>query len=222
MTFSVYTLSDPRTGHVRYVGFTSVSLALRLRRHLDDSNPSRRRNWIKSLRTAGVRPHIELLEEYDDSESAFDAEREWISMARHLGCDLVNMTDGGEGVLNCSAETRAKMRAAKLGTKRSEEAKRKTSESLKRIGHRPAPGVRPTFGKEFSDKMRQIALTSPNHKVPKGWNKGMRGVVKMSEETKAKHRARAAKYKGVPRSEETKAKVSEGLRRAWARRKAAP
>ncbi len=113
------------------------------------------------------------------------------------------------------------MRAAKLGTKRTEEAKRKTSETLKRIGHRPAPGVRPPCGQEFSEKMRHIALTSPNHKVPGGWNKGLRGVVKMSDETKAKHRARAEKYKGVPRSDEVRAKVSEGLRRAWARRKAA-
>ena len=214
MTFSVYTLSDPRTGYVRYVGFTSVSLALRLRRHLDDGNPSHRRNWIKSLRAAGVRPRIKLLEEYDDSESAFDAEREWISMARHLGCDLVNMTDGGEGTLGVSVETRAKMRAAKLGKKLSAEHKAKIGAASRAAGCRPPVRYGPV-SEATREKMR-AAARSPNHKIPKGWNKGMQ-LPPQSEETKAK---RAASLRGLKRTAEQRERMSDAKRAWWAARKA--
>jgi hypothetical protein len=60
-----------------------------------------------------------------------EADRKWIKTFRESGADLVNATDGGDGLCNPSVETRAKIGAARLGKPRSPEVRAKISAGLK-------------------------------------------------------------------------------------------
>ncbi len=95
----IYTLSDPRTGFVRYVGKTVRPLGRRLSAHLRDVKAQEYGHhaacWIRSLLAVGVRPVIEPLE--DSPEDIDEAERFYIAYLRFLGCDLTNSTPGGDG-----------------------------------------------------------------------------------------------------------------------------
>lgn len=151
----IYGLVDPRDGVVRYVGKATQPSA-RLRQHLrarQHKTPSG--DWVDSLICAGLLPAMVVLETVD-TPIANDAERRWIAFYREQGNDLLNLTDGGDGgsrkgrVLSpegearrlaavraanaargpVSEETRAKMRAAKLGGKHSAEHNAKIGAAL--------------------------------------------------------------------------------------------
>lgn len=93
----IYALCEPGTRTVRYIGKT-VSMRNRLRQHLLHS--SRLDNhlgcWLRSL--SGEPPNMVRLSTVTEDRSELE-ERRFISAARtSLGMDLVNGTDGGDGV----------------------------------------------------------------------------------------------------------------------------
>lgn len=101
MTTTIYLLSDPNTGRVRYVGKTVKPLSQRLSEHVSTAKtnrrPCHRNHWIASFGKA--RPLITEVEVVTGpAEDAAEAERRWIASLRADGCDLVNATAGGEGV----------------------------------------------------------------------------------------------------------------------------
>jgi group I intron endonuclease len=105
----IYALYDPRDGTLRYVG-KSKNLARRIKNHRNEKGERRKNRWFRLLISLGLEPKISVLEQV--SEAAWQ-EREcwWIKHFRENGCDLLNHTDGGEGLNGASAETRAKMSA---------------------------------------------------------------------------------------------------------------
>lgn len=119
MQYLVYTLSDPETDELRYVGMTTKPLNTRLNGHFVPSTLKKEENhrthWLRLLRAKGVKPKIELLEGCVGLEQMREAERFWIEQLRALGFRLVNTTDGGEGIpgLKMSDETRARMSEAR-------------------------------------------------------------------------------------------------------------
>jgi len=100
MKFYIYTLSDPFTKEVKYVGKSAKSLKSRLTRHISKSALSKnnyRVNWIKSILKKGQIPIIENLDEFDTDEEAYYFEQYWINQFKVWGFKLVNSTDGGKG-----------------------------------------------------------------------------------------------------------------------------
>lgn len=116
----IYALRDPRTNDIKYVGQTTRTLEKRVGEHIRHAKVYRHRtaNWIKKLAKLSLKPTIELLEEVS-LENIDERESYWITHYRELGIDLLNHTDGGEGV---------------AGFKWSEESKRKQSERKQGIG----------------------------------------------------------------------------------------
>lgn len=127
---SIYSLVDPRTNQVRYVG-KSNSPKERFREHLSDISNSRKSRWICELKNEGLLPFLEILEVVDISKWQ---EREifWIDRHTKNGIVLLNSTKGGDGFGThlertkqalsivgkgrlCAEETKAKLRAAKIG-----------------------------------------------------------------------------------------------------------
>jgi len=133
MTSFVYALKDPRTDAIRYVGITNQKLKDRLYQHTKENNRNHRCNWIKSILNIGLSPEIEMLATVDDSLRV-EAEKGWIAFFRKIGADLVNATDGGEGLLNPSKETRIKLSRAQMGNK-------------KFLGHRHSPDTKARMSK---------------------------------------------------------------------------
>jgi hypothetical protein len=113
---TIYTLSDPRTNEIRYVGKTVSPLVERLRQHISTArrlNRTHNHYWINSIGT----PIIEALEECE-WQSSQERESYWISQMKAWGFSLVNHTSGGEGALGreVSKETREKQSKSLIKT----------------------------------------------------------------------------------------------------------
>lgn len=112
--FYVYGLTDPRSGHIRYIGKVNGYPNSRRRSHIYEARNGKRHNhrlaWIRKLLKDGFQPQVIILEACCDDASLRVAERRWITQFRVMGARLVNGTDGGEGMANPSEETRQKLR----------------------------------------------------------------------------------------------------------------
>ena len=98
MQYSIYVLRCPVTNFARYVGKT-VDIKRRMANHLCPNQLSKKTHkarWLNSLILDGKKPKIEILEVVDESV-VDERERFWIAAFRASGCDLTNLTDGGEG-----------------------------------------------------------------------------------------------------------------------------
>ena len=115
--WDIYTLSDPRTEQVRYVGVTFRGKR-RFNEHLSRSvmgGKTHRDAWIRSLIALGLRPVYQVIER-GQGQGWQDAERRWIAAYRQSS-DLANHTDGGDGAPGYvpTAEWRAMRSAARKG-----------------------------------------------------------------------------------------------------------
>lgn len=115
--WEIYTLSDPRTHEVRYVGVTFRGKK-RYNEHISRAmtgGKTHRDCWIRSLITAGMRPLYRVVET-GSGDGWQDAERVWIAKYRQSE-RLVNHTDGGDGTpgLPISPEMRRKLSEARRG-----------------------------------------------------------------------------------------------------------
>lgn len=82
------------------------------------------------LSTFGHAVEVRIVAEHLSESEAFASESRLIKFWRDTGTDLVNLTDGGEGVSNPSPETRARMRAAKVGRRLTDQHKEKVLKML--------------------------------------------------------------------------------------------
>lgn len=99
----IYTLSDPFTGKVRYVGRTVNPLGRRLKEHVRCATKGKLKDkkkelWIKSLLAKGLMPVIELIQESDLDNFQAD-EKRWVKYYREQCHDLLNVKEGGDGSL---------------------------------------------------------------------------------------------------------------------------
>lgn len=196
MRCTIYTLTDPRTDEVRYVGMTSRTVEVRVREHLRDGRvpsapKSHRVHWLRQLVSEGLAPIPTVLEETSEGSWA-ERERFWITKLRSEGAPLVNATDGGEGVLGHrpSAEARAKMAAAARRTRN-------------RLGTITSAETREKIG-----AARRGRPLSPEHRASIG--NGVRGrVVSMSERQK-----KSAAMRGVFKGRSWSVDPSTG-KRVW-------
>lgn len=161
---------------------------------------------------------IEILFDNLSWEEAGEKEKEFIKLYgkrdNNTGT-LVNITDGGGGI---------------LGVRHTEESKRKIAEESKNRIRKPRTEetklklklanlgkVGPNKGKSPSQETKDKIANTLRGRV--GCNKGM----KHSEETKLKislaKKGKSSYNKGKTQSEETKKKVSEGLKRYFANKR---
>lgn len=137
----VYALCEPDSITVRYVGQTTWTPKYRLSKHI--SNAIRNRNkshlyaWIRKLYRENTKPNLIVLEynaKWNDSE-AF-----WIKSLKDSGIELINHTNGGDGILGYkhTKEAKIKIGRASKGNKyaagiiQSEETKIKRANKLKK------------------------------------------------------------------------------------------
>lgn len=119
----VYGLSSSRNGEIRYIGQTVQPLKKRLNSHIHVPAKARKRHcfkWIKKEMSLGYIINITVILNgavWNETEKAV------IKEYRESGFNLVNHTDGGEGVLGRkkTAEERLKISLAHKGRKKSPE-----------------------------------------------------------------------------------------------------
>jgi len=132
-TTFIYSLSDPITGDIRYIGKAN-NPKKRVLDHIKEnktSNKSHKISWIKSLLSKGLLPIVEIVDEIPKLEWEF-WEQYWISQFKSWQFNLTNISPGGyNNNYKRTTETKQKMRVSKLGTILPEEQKQKISESIK-------------------------------------------------------------------------------------------
>lgn len=151
----IYTLSHPLSNEIRYVGKTNDPKG-RWYKHCQKISDKRRRgaylnNWLNKLFSQGLKPALEILDEVSIEEWEF-WECYWIAQLKMWGFNLVNLTNGGEGIYGYrwSEEQRIKQ---------SNERKGLTSK-LKGIKH---TGKRYLTSVNTLNKNRKIKLGRDNH-----------------------------------------------------------
>lgn len=217
-TTFIYTLSDPRTGQIRYVG-KSDKPQTRFRSHINEQRLNcHRTKWIKSLLRCGLEPKMEILDEVPLAQWQF-WEREYIRVFKMLGINLVNNTIGGEGMTDPPPEVREKIARAQRGRIWNEERRAKimaswTPERRRRnaekgIGKRHSPQTRAKLSAALAGKKR--GPLSEEHKkvlsvlrLSKGFKHTTEAKAKMSSLAKGnKH------HLGKKHSDEVRAKMSK-------------
>jgi hypothetical protein len=128
--YTIYKLIDPTDNKIRYVGLTFNTLKERLKSHRSEKSKSHKCYWITKLKSQGLDPIIESIEENISSyETACEREIYFIEHYKSIGCDLTNSATGGNKNKKMSEETKEKMRQSHL--KRYESYKRIMSDETK-------------------------------------------------------------------------------------------
>lgn len=117
----IYALIDPFSCKVRYIGKT-IRLKERLANQCNEKSNTYRCHWIQSILAKGKKPVQVVLQELNNNEDWKSAEQKWISIARKYGWDLVNLTDGGDGVVNLSGESKERLLKTWKGRKHKPES----------------------------------------------------------------------------------------------------
>jgi hypothetical protein len=136
-TICIYTLVDPITNQIRYVGKTQLKVNKRLNAHITTSklgSKSHKANWIRSLLEKDKKPTIEVIDEVSSEDWEF-WETYWITQLRCWGFNLTNLTSGGIGLngYKHNKESKLKMRKSKLGCTLTNSHKEEISKSVKDI-----------------------------------------------------------------------------------------
>jgi len=197
--WTIYGLTDPMTGAVRYVGVTCQPLAARFQKHCSPSEARRESHthkgrWIASLKAAGLLPGCVTLETCGPNWP--DREKFWIAATP----DLTNSTDGGDGTVGRrqSEEAKARVGNANRGRKHSEEELARM-----RAAHRKP-------GRLYPKRPHKVGLSGVPHTEE---TKALLRARVFTAETRAKMSAAAKARIRKPHSEETKARMRHPHRR---------
>jgi hypothetical protein len=92
----IYVLLDPRDeNHVRYVGMT-IDPFTRYKNHLRCEGANKRKNdWLAWVQLCEVVPEMRIIAS-GHGDGWKQAEQRWIRHYRDSGCDLLNLTSGGQ------------------------------------------------------------------------------------------------------------------------------
>lgn len=226
-----------------YIGQT-VNTKTRLSGHLRDKEPCRKTDWVKSLKTIGLKPRLAVIEEVDVAKLD-EREIYWIDYYRATDeWDVLNETIGGQAGSflgkKHTEEARNKMRVARLGTTASEETRRTMSESKKgnknRLGIPHTAETRAKMSATRRGKPKSMETRARMSKFQRGRpksesqraiiiarNKSRTGM-KASPETRQKLSLSKIGNKnrlGIPHTPETRARISATMKEKNKRRKLA-
>ncbi len=225
----IYALCEPDTEAVRYVG-KSVNPRRRLYQHVSERAKTHKAFWIRSLADRGRRPLLRVLEEVSEDDCS-RREMYWIEHFRLSGSDLTNLTDGGDGASTDRARTH--LSAVRRGVRFSQEHRAALRLAWERRRERGVSEEtrsklsRAGKGRVFTEEHRRklsLSLSRPRGPLPPETrlklSMALKGRPKPAEVRKNMSEA-ARRRKTPPLSDETKAKLSEAMRRVHAERRAA-
>ncbi len=183
----IYTLQDPISLEVRYVGLSTQGVIRSKQAHKGYC-----KSWVQSLKKLDLKPIVNVLQQWDciSIGELNQAEVYWIAYFRNNGSPLTNLTTGGDGQGSrpVSEETRRKISEKLKGRKLPAEHCKSMSAALK--GR--------TISSEHRDKLSSASKGKPK-----------------SDKTKENMSKARTGRKFNPRSEETKAKIAASIKLHW-------
>ena len=169
----IYSLSDPITNEIRYVGQTN-NLKIRYNQHLnkscDEKNPqynTYKSRWIRKLLSNNLKPIISILETVNTLEESNIREIYYIDKFTNEGVKLTN-SHGGD-VTDFSAETKEKMSLAKKGKKLEEIVGYEKAKELKNYysnritKNNPNKSNNPLVREKISNTLKDYFKDKNNH-----------------------------------------------------------
>lgn len=177
--------------NIRYIGYTSKTLKHRLWHHLNTSKRliTHRDKWVNKSINDGHTILIIPIETNLSAEEAIKKEVYYIKKYRNEGYNLTNATDGGEGVVNPSLESRQKIseknkgRQTRLGAVLSEETKEKIRQ--KRLGSKSSPETKKKISEAGKNRKHSEKTLNKMSEIQKTIQKGkkfpMHGTLKAIE-----------------------------------------
>lgn len=190
MTTFIYTLIDPRTQHVRYVGKSNNPITRYKYYHTKDKKKTHKVHWLNQLKSQGLDAIVEVLDEVCEVEWQF-WEQHYISLYLSWGFKLTNETFGGEGGAHRTKEYIAKIQASKR-------------KSAKERGYWHSEETKCKMSNANGDHLRNLSKDSQLREWIVKNNRGR----KQSEEEKEMRKQKAANM-----SEEKKKRRSEIAKR---------
>jgi predicted GIY-YIG superfamily endonuclease len=133
--YHLYTLKDPITNIVRYVGY-SKNPKRRLWEHLRDAKKGLKTYkscWIKSLLDTQKVPIMEIIKVCESHEDILMEEMNLIKNLKEKNIRLTNLTDGGDGRNGVKLPSNHPFLNYNLGKKMSDDSRKKISDSRKGI-----------------------------------------------------------------------------------------
>jgi len=154
-TTNIYTLTDPRTNEIRYVGKAN-NVSQRYKAHLNRARKHQihKKNWVESLKREGLKPIIEVIDVVPINEWIF-WETYWISQIRAWDFNLINYTNGGDGCTFGNQTSFKKGHMLWLGKSHSEESKKLISDNNYHRG-KPADNRKKVLQKSLDGKTIKI------------------------------------------------------------------
>lgn len=136
----IYSLACPLTGDVRYIGkskWPKARLAVHITRAKCVQTDHHCARWIRGLLNSGLKPVMEIIQTLSPDDDWQQAERDAIRRFRDQGCDLTNLTGGGDGFHDVAPEILLKRGASLKRTLATPEAKAGLVARAKEISSRP-------------------------------------------------------------------------------------
>lgn len=209
-TFSVYFILDPISLIPRYIGISCVP-ENRFRRHLRDKSESYKARWIRKLLGCGLKPVFKIIKMGLTRDKAAEIEINTICRYRHLGYNLTNITDGGEGFRGKhSIKSRLLMSRSKKGKSSHNKGKKFSKElchKLSRVHLGLPSGMK---GKHHKlETCQRISMKLKGRPSPK---KGNHLSIKHRKNLSRSHMGLPSGMKGKHHTVATKLKISESLK----------
>lgn len=171
-------------------------------------NPYHQAIINKVIRT-GYAIEVRIVASNLSEQEAFDLEKERIKFWHESNIELSNMTDGGEGVSNPTEEVRKKISNALKGNKNGVNQKlsdeRRKFISQIQIGNKNGIGNKSRKGQKISLEERKKLSDAQK--------------LRRAKETPEERIRIGAFHKNKIVSEETKKKMSESIKKSWAKRR---
>ena len=208
----IYRITNKLNGK-SYVGQTRQKLSRRISGH--KSSKVKRGIDAAIAKYGWENFTVEVIEECS-VERLNAREKFWIAALNSKAPNGYNLTDGGDGGLNPSKETRLRMSLAKKGCISWFKGKKMSAEQKAKVSanHADVRGEKNSFyGKRHTEEARAKMSLAKKGKSHKPHSQETRAKIAVSNKGKHSHN------KGKHLSEETKAKMSAARKAYWARKK---
>ena len=173
----IYSLSDPITNEIRYIGQTITTLSNRYNHHIYNwkrchGKMTHVNAWIKSLASVNKKPIITVIAEELDNTKLDDLEIYYIDFYKNKNCNLCNHSLGGKGIkgYKMNKESISKRLKSLKTSVLWKEKHIRHSQIMKKLhennninfgyGHLPE-SIRKKIGNNHSKTMKEMFATTP-------------------------------------------------------------
>lgn len=212
----IYKITNTLNGKI-YVGQTRQNLNRRINGH---KNSSVKRGIDAAIAKYGWKNFIAEVIETCPVEQLNEREIFWIAELKSKVPNGYNLTDGGDGALNPSKETRAKMSVARKGKTPHNKGKKMSAEQRAKVSanHADVSGEKnPNYGKKTSPEV--CAKISAANKGKPSPRKGTKHTPETCAKISVARKGKPSPRKGKKHSEESKAQMRAKRKAWWARKK---